>query len=275
MPPKRKRPSVTRAVRTALRVGNTKYLGSAGRTLYKRRRASVNSIQRQVNALSRTIETKEGCRRVTNFQCQHNNLTVLNDADGNVFNPFICAQNVGDPMSAGGMNRVGDSITVKRLYFKFFVEGSLKRSKVHFRFMLIRMAKGDTLDRSTFFQNACGNKMIDMYNKERFTIVAQKSFSVQPPNIPPVSLGVVTGEPTTAINITNGITGNRVFTMSVPGTKFGRDGKVTYENASTNQLKFYDYRLAVVAYDWYGTPQDTNNVGFINDGFVKIYFQDA
>jgi len=225
--------------------------------------------------LTRSIETKEGCRRVTNFQCSHNNLTVLNDADGNVFNPFICAQAVADPMAAGGMNRIGDSITVKSLYFKFFVEGSLSRSKVYFRFMLIKMAKGDTLDRSTFFQNACGNKMIDMYNKERFTIIASKTVTVTPPNCPPVSHGVLTGVANTAINATNGITGNRVLTMSVPGKKFGKGGIVTYENASTSQVKFYDYRLAVVAYDWYATPQDLNNVGFINDGFVKIYFKDA
>ena len=50
---------------------------------------------------------------------------------------------------------------------------------------------------------------------------------------------------------------------------------ITYENASPNQVKFYDYRLCCVAYDWYGTPQDLNTVGFVNDGFVKIYYKDA
>lgn len=266
--PKRPR-SVSRASRSA-----------SARTVMKRvlrntnrhARAVNNRLSRQVAQLARTIETKEGCRRVTNFQCSHNNLTVLNDADGNVFNPFICAQNVADPMAAGGMNRIGDQITVKRLYFKFFVEASLGRAKVHFRFMLIKMAKGDTLDRTTFFQNACGNKMIDMYNKERFTIVAQKSLTVSASNTVANAINIATG---TATAGNYGITGNRVFTMSIPGKKFGRGGKITYENGSTNQVKFYDYRLAVVAYDWYGTPQDINNVGFVNDGFVKIYFQDA
>jgi len=266
--PKRPR-SVSRASRSA-----------SARTVMKRvlrntnrhARAVNNRLSRQVAQLARTIETKEGCRRVTNFQCSHNNLTVLNDADGNVFNPFICAQNVADPMAAGGMNRIGDQITIKRLYFKFFIENSLSRSKVHFRFMLIKMAKGDTLDRSTFFQNACGNKMIDMYNRERFTIIAQKTVTVHSVNNTASSLNALTGVVTGQVA---GITGSRVLTMSIPGKKFGRGGKITYENGSTNQVKFYDYRLAVVAYDWYGTPQDINNVGFINDGFVKIYFQDA
>lgn len=272
MPYKRKRPSVVRAVRTALRVGNTKSLGAAGRSLYKRRRTG-GSLSARVAQLTRTIETKEGCRRVTNVQMGHNNLTVFNDSDGNVFNPFISSQGAADPMAAGGMSRIGDSITIKKLHFRFFVEGSLGRSKVYFRFMLVKMAKGDTLNRTNFFQDACGNKMLDMYNKERFTIIASKTFNVTAPNNVATSLIVASGIPNATTSA--GITGNRVFDMIVPGSKFGKGGRVTYENASFNQLKFFDYRLCCVAYDWYGTPQDTNNVGYINDGFVKVYFQDA
>jgi hypothetical protein len=206
----------------------------------------------------------------------HNQLTVFNDADGNVFNPFICAQGTADPMAAGGMTRIGDSLQVKSLLFKFFVEASLGRSKVYFRFMLVKMAKGDTLNRANLFKGACNNIMIDQINTERFTIVASKTFNVTAPNNAAATLGAsgaITGIPATGTVV--GITGNRIFTMSVPGKKFGKGGVITYENASTNQLKFYDYRLCCVAYDWYGTPQDVNNVGFVNDGFVKIYFKDA
>jgi len=244
----------------------------AGKWRRVKKRKAGKSLAAKVAQLTRTIETKEGCRRVTNFHCSHNNLTVLNDADGNVFNPFISAQNVGDPMAAGGMNRIGDKITVMSLRFKFMVEGSLARSKVYFRFMLIKMAKGDTLDRSTFFQNACGNKMIDMVNTERFTVLASKTITVSPPNSVAVGVTALTGVTSGG---TQGTTGSKILTMYVPGKKFGKGGTITYENASTNQIKFYDYRLAVVAYDWYGTPQDINNVGFINDGYVKIYFKDA
>lgn len=273
MPPirKRRRVPVTRAVSTALRVGNWKSLAAAGRAKYKRR-TTLGRLQRQVTNISRAIETKEGCRRITNVQMAHNNVTVFNDSDGNVFNPFISSQGVQDPMAFGGMVRVGDKIQVKGLLFKFFVEASLSRSKVYFRFMLIRMAKGDTLNRANLFKDACGNKMIDQINTERFTIVAQKTFNVMPPNNAPSSLIVGTGVPNAQVA---GQSGSRVFSMYVPGRKFGRGGVITYENASTSQLKFYDYRLCCVSYDWYGTPQDTNNVGFINDGFVKVYFKDA
>lgn len=219
------------------------------------------------------IETKEGCRRITDVLLSHNNLTVFNDADGNVFNPFISAQAAGDPMAAGGMNRIGDKITLRGLKFKFFVEAALSRSKVHIRFFLVRMAKGDTLDRATFFQNACGCKMIDMINTERFTVVASKKVTIQPPNPVASSYSALNGVPTAGTPV--GITGNTIFTMWIPGNKFGRGGNLQYENNSTNQIKFFDYRLCAVAYDWRGTPQDTNNVAYINDGFVKIYFKDA
>lgn len=246
----------------------------AGRTGYANivRKSTVRDLAKKVRRIDRAIETKEGCRRITNVNIGHNNVTVFNDSDGNVFNPFISAQGATDPMGAGGMVRVGDKIQIKGLLFKFFVEASLQRSKVYFRFMLVRMAKGDTLNRANLFKDACGNKMIDQINTERFTIVAQKIINVSAPNNTASSLNAVTGVPNA---LSYAITGNKVFSMWVPGAKFGKDGVITYENNSTNQVKFYDYRLCCVAYDWYGTPQDTNNVGFINDGYVKVYFKDA
>lgn len=219
------------------------------------------------------IETKEGCRRVTGVNLAHNNLTVCNDADGNVFNPFISAQNAGDPMAAGGMNRIGDQISVKGLKFRFFVQGDPQRSKVYIKFYLVRMAKGDTLDRSTFFKNACGNKMIDQINTERFTVIASKRVSLSASNAVAANYSTITGVPTSAT--VAGIPGTGILDLWVPGRRFGRNGRVQYENNSTSQVKFYDYRLCAVAYDWSATPQDVNNVGYINDGFVKIYFKDA
>ena len=73
----------------------------------------------------------------------------------------------------------------------------------------------------------------------------------------------------------NAAIGTKVFKMWIPGRKFGTYGSVQYENASTTQVKFYDYRLVILAHDWYGTPQDVNNVGKINELYCKIYFKDA
>lgn len=218
------------------------------------------------------IETKEGCRRITNVQLAHNNLTVFNDADGNVFNPFRSSQGTSDPMIAGSMIRIGDKITVRGIKLKFYVETSLARANVRFRFFFVKMAKGDTLNRANFFKDACGNKMIDQINTERFTVLASKSVQVQQMAGPAPSALNLDGTPATT---RASIGGTRIISMWLPGRKFGRGGTITYENNSSDQLKFYDYRLCCVAYDWYGTPQDVNNVGFVNDGYCKTYFKDA
>lgn len=242
---------------------------SSVRTAPSRSRSTASRLTR----LESMIETKEGCRRISNVQLPHNGCVVLNDTIGNVFNPFQSNQGVTDPMSAGELVRIGDKITIRGMKFKFFVEGSLGRSKVYIRFFLVRMAKGDTLNRGTFYKDCCGNKMIDQVNTERYTILASKRVSLSAPNATALNLAAVTGLP--SAETASGITGNAIFTMWVPGRKFGRGGNITYENNSTSQVKFYDYRLVATAYDWYGTPQDTNNVAYINDGYVKVYFKDA
>lgn len=212
------------------------------------------------------IETKEGTRTISNIQLPHNNLTVFS------LNPFLSSTGTGDPMDQNTMNRIGDQIFVKGLLIKFFVETSLNRSNVFFKFYFVRMAKGDTLDRTTFFKNCSGNKMIDQINTERYTVLASRQVRVTTPNNAPSGLTIASGVPN---GTSQGIAGTKIVQMWIPGTKFGKGGKVQYENGSQLQTKFFDYKMCAVAYDWYGTPQDTNNVGFINEGYMKLYFKDA
>ena len=74
-------------------------------------------------------------------------------------------------MGVGGQ-RIGDQVTVKGLTVKAMFETSLGRATVFFRVMLLRGAKGETFGRDQIFKNASANKMIDMVNTERFSIVA-------------------------------------------------------------------------------------------------------
>ena len=168
-------------------------------------------------------------------------------------------------------SRIGDQITIRGLKVNGFFEGALNRSKVHFRLMLIKMAKGDTITRETLFQGKANNKMIDMINTERYTIVWQKKFNVSPPNS--TAQAVDAAGQTTDARI--GITGNRIVTAWIPGRKFGRGGVIKYENGASAQVKFFDYRFVIMAYDWFGTPQDVNTVGRINEFYSCIYFKDA
>jgi hypothetical protein len=63
--------------------------------------------------------------------------------------------------------------------------------------------------------------------------------------------------------------------MWIPGTKFGHGGNIQYESTSGVQGKFYDYQICILAYYWFGTPQDANVVGNLNESITKLYFKDT
>ncbi|AXH77987.1 MAG: putative capsid protein [Cressdnaviricota sp.] len=272
MPSMRKRkPRVARAGAYARSAYRTTTGGSSGQ---RRRRGggyqSAANIASRVGALYSMIETKEGTISTNvNIALPHNNVYVL-QSGGVDLNPFLIGYGSGDPMAGTG-NRVGDRITVRGISLSLFLENALQRARVYYRIMLIKKAKGDTLDRSTLYKGDCNNKMLDQVNTERFKIVAQKIINVNCTNNAPVTVGV-TGVPSggTLAGISS-----KIVRFWIPGRKFGKNGNVQFENGSGGQCKYFDYRWVIVAYDWYGTPQDANNVGNINEAYAKVYFKDA
>lgn len=225
----------------------------------------------RVNNLYRMIETKEitwklESTALSKNYMSHNQVTLWSQ------NPLQVSQGAADSMAEGNQaNRIGDQITIKGMMVKGFFENALSRPKVFYRVMLIRAAKGDTISRDTLFKGNCSNKMMDQVNTERFTIVAQKTFNIQPSNNMTTSADLA-GNPSEN-NDRAGIA-TKTFQMWIPGAKFGKGGNVQFENNSY-QVKFYDYRFVFLAYDWLGTPQDTNNIGLVNCFYTKTYFKDA
>lgn len=273
----RSRVDFSRAVKTAKRTGTMSSVSKArrARSYYKLR---PTTVAQRVSNLYRMIETKEitwkaessgsGAERLF---FPHNALTVF------AMNPFQVSQGAGDAMQEGNqINRIGDRITVKGMMIRGFFENALERSKVHYRIMLVRCAKGDTPTRATFYKGNCNNKMIDQANTERYSIIAQKYLNISASNSGAATSASAAGVPLTGPTNTtwNGGQGTKAFSMWIPGRKFGPGGNIQYENNSY-QVKFYDYKLVVMAYDWYGTPQDANNVGFCNCVYTKVYFKDA
>lgn len=245
------------------RASITKAVGRMSRA--KRGRLAPVTLVRSVQRLNRMIETKETAQtQAVGTNLPHNNIVLLTT------NPFVTALGAGDPMAGTG-NRIGDSISVQGLLLKGMMECSFQRSHVHFRIMLVRGAKGDFFNCATFFKGIVDNKLIDQMNNERYTIIASKRMTIDASNAAPNVLQA-SGVPLT--NVVSGITG-RPFSMWIPGKKFGRNGVIKYEDASTSQVKFYDYRIVILAYDWYGTPQDINNVGLLNSFYTKLYYKDA
>lgn len=235
-------------------------------------------VVKKINNLYRMIENKHFTWRTSaNVALPHNYLTVLQLQSGGNLNPFRSVNGTDDPMGTGG-SRVGDMIKATGLLIRGMFENALERGRVHYRVMLVKCAKGDTLDDSTFWQGITGNRMIDQVNTERFTIVAQKMFTINNSNAPPNSVATsgYAYDSNVPDNVLTGI-GTKTFKMWIPGRKFGPDGRVQFENNSQGQVKFFDYRIVVLTYDWYGTPMlpTANNVGRVNELYTKLYFKDA
>lgn len=245
----------------------------SGRYGFKRRRTATQGTQdRRISQLYSMIETKESATlSAKNVNMPHNNIHVLQASTGGALNPFHIAQGTNDNMTNTGGNRIGDKISVKGLLVKGFFENSLNRAKVHFRVILLRGAKGETFDRSTIYKGNCDNKIIDQINTERFTVVAEKRFTIKNDTTTTYTLSA-TGVPNSGFGAGQP---TKAWQMWIPGRKFGMFGTLQYENGSATQIKFYDYRLVVMCYDWYGTPQDVNNVGVCNELYTKLYFKDA
>lgn len=274
--PKRKRVSSARAVRTSMRVGNWGSLARASRVARPRQaplrgRLSLSYMNQRIQGLSRMIETKESeIKTATNVALPHNNVTIIQSAAGGDLNIFQTIQGVDDPMGTTG-RRIGDQISVRGVLLTGFLENALNRPRVHYRIMVVRCAKGDIPNRANLYRGAANNKMIDQFNTERFTIIASTKFTMSASNN--IAGGVnAAGEPQ---YFTGAGIATKVFKLWIPGSRFGRNGVVQYENGSTVQVKFFDYRICIVAYDWFGTPQDLNVVGRVNEMYTKLYYKDA
>lgn len=242
----------------------------SGRTGY----ANIVRIGRQVSSLRKMIETKEITHGISSTNIAHNNITVFMDRDSALqFNPFRLSQGAADTDShqnVGG-NRIGDSISVKGMKIKMFLENSLGRAKVYFRLMLLRGPRGVVPSRANLFKGRSDNKMLDGLDTKQWTIMWQKECNVSTVNSAPLTVGL-SGVPTTGTPAGNA---TRIVTAWIPGRRFGRSGVIQYEQGSTSNVKFFDYTLVALAYDWYGTPQDVNNVGLLNEAYSTIYFKDA
>jgi hypothetical protein len=257
--------------------GTPKYLKRPTKKARKTRFAGRAGIQRVVSKMmNRSIETKESQERAnTGTQIQniaHNNVTVVqNLARSSALNMFTLNNGNGDPMTENTGSRIGDQIMLKGVSIKMFLENPVDRCNVYYRIMVIRGTKGEVFDRGTLFKGKSANKMMDVLNTERFSIVAQKIVTLRATNGTGGTIGL-TGIPGSQ---TNAGTATRLVTMWIPDSKFGRGGNLQYENASASQLKFYDYRICILCYDWFGTPQDVNTVGKLNDLITTIYFKDT
>ena len=245
---------------------------------YKRKRpTNVRNVARRAAAqvINRLVETKSGVRPFTDgTEIAHNRLVVVDSS------PLATTQGTSDSESSQG-TRIGDKIKIKGLAFKGMLELNERYSDVTFRIMFIKSAKGDVPSHFNMWQNVSGNKMLDHFNTERYTLVAQKWIKIRS-----AGHGVTGNYPWAVgaggdyIDPANGShetvsRATKLFNIWIPGDKIVPGGHLQYENQGS-QPKFHDYHAIIYAYSNYSTSDLLSyNVGRVNDAFVKLYYKDA
>lgn len=207
--------------------------------------------------------------------------------------PFQTTQGVTDPDDTRLASRIGDEVLPVGLSIRFMVALNVRQTSARFRWMLIRHTPNDLPTDSTLFQFSSFNvnKQLCPVDTERFTIIAQKNFTIKSDNR-------ATGTSTsgmTAITEAAGVVNagtyyaspdvdplgfsSRMCSVWIPGYKFGK--KLRYQNGSSS-LKSWSYTSVIVGYNSYaGTvPSDIGlnrgaYIGAIDDYITQFYFKDA
>jgi len=233
-----------------------------------KKKKKITTVKKLIDvALNKNIETKESVVSNTDgVEIFHNNFVNLNS------NVLFTSQGTFDPEVSQTLNRVGDKITVRGLSIKLMLELNERYSDVTFRLMMIKSARGDTPTRATMFKGQSGNKMLDTFNNERYTVIAQQWVKLTARNIGTTSLVNAEGVAGAAASVISRAT--KIVKMWIPGSKFARNGVIQYSNGG-GQQKFFDYNFMVYAYSNYSTLQDVYYVGRVNDSIFQLSFKDA
>lgn len=243
------------------------------------KKRKLNLRKRIQSVVDRNIETKQAVWSQTDgVEVPHNFLGEL--VPGEL---LYSTQGVTDPMTGDGSNRIGDEVHVKSLTVKGMLELNERYSDVTCKLIIVKSARGDTPTYSTLWQGQSGNKLLDEYNTERFTIVASKTIKLKAPSSSVYTTGVI--PPVAGSGIAFGDTSHfptlsratRMFSIKIPGKRFGRNGKITYVNG-TSTPKFFDYRAFIYGYANYSTAStapEIYNVARINECIRLLKFKDA
>lgn len=234
---------------------------------------AASTLQAAVRSvLAKQIETKRSTTTNTDGQeIYHNSFLTLSG------NMLITSQGVQDPTNTNLNNRIGDQINLKGVSIKMMIELNERYSDVTFRLIIVKCAKGDIPNRTTLFTGLSGNKMLDTFNSERFTILFSKYFKIKAPNTGTFGGSAGAGS---GVNAAYGATdlvmsrATKIIKVNIAGTKFAKSGVIQYENDST-QPKFFDYHTLLYAYSNYSTLQDLFYVARVNDYIQTIYYKDA
>lgn len=203
--------------------------------------------------------------------------------------PLRTGNGPNDP-DTGGLyqNRIGDEVTPVGLKIKFMVALDPRQSQVKFRWMFVKAPFGDVPTIDNLFKGICTNKQLDEIDTERWTVMAQRFFTIYRGNaatasstyttLPVQQSGNDTGtEYGGASTGPNGQWIPKLCSVWIPGAKFGKVLK--YQNGSQSP-KTFGYHSFLIAY---GCDQATDDgiifsgtsLARMDDYVSTFYFKDA
>jgi hypothetical protein len=244
-----------------------------GRKTAKRELASSklqSLVKKAITANNnKMLETKHSLTTNTDgVEIGHNNMLVRSSV--------LLTTSQGTSAPQGSLlNRVGDKITLTGLSVKCMFELNERYSMATFRIFIVKSAKGDVPSSFNLWNGLSANKMIDSFNKERYTILTSKTFTIRqastgmnPSGVQEIGSGYTIGVPLIS-------RATKIVKLWVPGNKLIKGKTLTYESG-TSQPKFYDYHLIYYAYSNYSTSSGLSyNVGRVNDEVIQLYYKDA
>lgn len=244
----------------------------------KRQHMAASTLQAAVRrTLMKVAETKKGINTITDGQeIAHNSYISLAD------NLVATTQGTQNPDDNTGLNRIGDQIQLQGVQLRFMVELNERYSDVTFRLLIVKCARGDNPTRATLFTGASGNKMLDLINNDRYTIISEKWFKLKARPMGtevPVNSDGATDVSGTSIQQSgygwwSHSRATKIVKHWIPGSKFVRSKVLQYEDGSP-MPKFFEYRAVLYAYSNYSTAQDLYNVARLNDVVKIMYFKDV
>lgn len=245
----------------------------------KTKRDALVKKMRQVarTVVNRNIETKMSQWSDTDGQEMKHN--IIHTVETNFLNT---SQGTADPSGTTNGFRIGDEINLRGIKLKFMFEMNERYTDTTYRIMVVKAPRGDAMAQNQLFHGST-NLMMANFNKERYTLIASKMFKItsglrgattsQAPGGGPLTDGGLYGSSTDSLLSRK----TRMVSLWLPGTKFGRNGRVQYDAGGTVP-KFFDYHVFAVAYSNYTTDTDQAigyNVARCSEYIRTMYYKDA
>lgn len=210
--------------------------------------ATYSGVKKLVNKMIlKRAESKHTNANIGKIELYHNIMSTIR------FNETGAMPSQG----TGDMQRVGDSINIGGYYLRLLCGQKQDRPNVSWRFLIVKVPKDTTVSYATFFDNVTGNVMLDNPNKDKVTVLYNRTIH----KFGTTHLAYAAGGTPVFKESTFPV---KIWLPYKKIVKFQQDGTTTHTDG--------DLYLVTLAYDAFGTLT-TDNIAYIQVTST-MYFKD-